>query len=90
MDNDIELVFYKGGEIEKKLCEELDIQSFNIENFNVEKVYSHNPYVEVNYYYNQLVEMYYIFKYVFSFKSSSQGNLGKFQIFCEKNRELFT
>ena len=57
VDNDIELVFYKGGEIEKKLCEELDIQSFNIENFNVEKAYAHDPYVEVNYYYSQLIEM---------------------------------
>ena len=57
VDNDIELVFYKGGEIEKKLCKELDIQSFNIENFNVEKAYSHDPYVEVNYYYSQLIEM---------------------------------
>ena len=57
VDNDIELVFYKGGEIEKNLCKELDIQSFNIENFNLEKVYSHDPYVEVNYYYRQLIEM---------------------------------
>ena len=52
-----ELVFYKGGEIEKNICKELDIQSFNIENFNLEKVYSHDPYVEVNYYYRQLIEM---------------------------------
>ena len=36
----IELIFYKGGEIEKTLCKELDIQSFNIENFGLEKVYS--------------------------------------------------
>ena len=57
VDNDIELIFYKDGGIEKKLCEELDIQSFNIENFNLEKVYSHDPYVEVNYYYRQLIEM---------------------------------
>ena len=57
MDSDIELLFYKGGEIKKKLCEELDIQSFDIENLNVENVYSHNPYVEVNYYYSQSIEM---------------------------------
>ena len=57
VDNDIELVFYKGGDIEKNLCKELDIQSYNIENFDIEKVYSHDPYVEVNYYYRQLIEM---------------------------------
>ena len=57
MDNDIELVFYKGGEIEKNLCEELDIESFNIEKFNLEKAYSHDPYVEINCYYSQLIEM---------------------------------
>ena len=51
-------MFYKGGGIEKVVCEELDIDSFNIENFKseLEKVYSHDPYVEVNCYFTQLVE----------------------------------
>ena len=57
MNNDNEFVFYRGGEIEKNLCEKLDIQSFNIENFGVERVCSHDPYVAVNYYYSQLIEM---------------------------------
>ena len=57
VDNDIELVFYKGGDIEKNLCQELDIQSYNIENFNIKKAYSHDPYEEVNYYYSQLIKM---------------------------------
>ena len=57
VDNDIELVLYKGGEIEKNICKELDIPSFNIENFDLEKVYSDDPYVEVNCYYSQLIEI---------------------------------
>ena len=40
------------------MCDELDIDSFNIENFKseLEKVYSHDPYVEVNCYFTQLIE----------------------------------
>ena len=57
VDNDIELIFYKGGEIEKNLCKELDIQSFDIENFSLDRAYSHDPYVEMNCYYTQLIEM---------------------------------
>ena len=53
VNNEIELVFYKGGQIEKEVCDELDIDSFNIEHFEnkLEKVYSHDPYVEVNCYF---------------------------------------
>jgi len=57
VDNDIDLVFYKGGDVEKNLCTELDIQSFNIENFDLERVKSHDPYVEMNFYYRQLIDM---------------------------------
>jgi hypothetical protein len=57
VDNDIELVFYKGGEIEKNLCKELDIYAFDIDKFDLDKVYSHDPYVEMNCYYSQLIEM---------------------------------
>ena len=58
MKNNIDLVFYKGGQIEKEVCDELHINSFNIENFKseLEKVYSHDPYVEVNCYFTQLIE----------------------------------
>ena len=57
-NNEIDLVFYKGGDIEKKVCDKLHINSFNIENFmnELEKVYSHDPYIEVNCYFTQLVE----------------------------------
>ena len=58
VDNEIDLVLYKGGIVEKNLCDELDIDSFNIELFeeDLEKVYSHDPYEEVNCYFIQLIE----------------------------------
>ena len=56
--NDIELVLYKGGTIEKDLCSELDIPSLNIEIFeDLEKAQSHDPRFEVNFYYDQIVNM---------------------------------
>ena len=54
--NAIELVLYKGGMIEYKLCEELCITSMNLEVIpQLKKAYSHNPKVEVNFYYAQIV-----------------------------------
>ena len=56
--NDIELVLYKGGTIEKDLCSELDISSVNIERLeDLEKAQSHDPRFEVNFYYDQIVNM---------------------------------
>ena len=56
--NDITLILYKGGTIEKYLCEQLDMESMNVECFNeLEKAYSHDPRTEVNCYYRQLVEL---------------------------------
>ena len=45
-------------QIEKEVCDTLHIDSFNIEHFEnkIEKVYSHDPYVEVNCYFTQLIE----------------------------------
>ena len=58
MNNKIDLILYKGGQIEKHMANEIDIASFNIEHFakDLEKVSSHDPYVEVNCYYTQLLE----------------------------------
>ena len=54
--NEIELVLYKGGMIEYKLCEELCITSMDLEVIpQLKKAYSHNPKVEVNFYYAQIV-----------------------------------
>ena len=59
VNNDIGFILYKGGTIEKDLCEELDIPSYNIECFpEVEKVHSHDPRTEVYCYFNQVVELY--------------------------------
>ena len=57
-NNGIDLILYKGGTVEKKFCQELDIPSFNIEFFNgLIKSNSHNPHEEVNNYYSQLVNL---------------------------------
>ena len=59
VNNNIELILYKGGTVEKDLCSELCIPSANIEYFGeLEKVCSHNPKDEVNSYYAQLVNFY--------------------------------
>ena len=51
--NDIELILYEGGDIEKELCKELCIKSMNIELIpEIEKINSHNPRLEVNWYYD--------------------------------------
>ena len=53
--NGIDFILYKGGTIEKDLCSELYIQSYNIENFSeIKKIQSHDPQTEVNYYYKNL------------------------------------
>ena len=58
VDNDITLVLYKGGTIERDLCRELDVDCVNIECFEgIEKAYSHDPREEVNFYYNQLIKI---------------------------------
>ena len=53
----ISTLLYKGGEIEKNLCSDRGIQSYNIERRGLEKVYSHDPRTEVNCYYGKLVQL---------------------------------
>ena len=56
--NSIDFIVYKGGTIEKELCDKLCIPSYNIECFTeLEKVESHDPQTEVNCYYAQLVQL---------------------------------
>ena len=58
VDNGIDLVLYKGGYIEKHMCDELCIPSLNIEQLGeFERAYSHDPRVEVNTYYGQLIHL---------------------------------
>ena len=57
-ENRIDFILYKGGEIENDLCADIGIPSYNIECIeNLEKVYSHDPRIEVNCYFGQLVEL---------------------------------
>ena len=59
-ENNIDFILYKGGEIERDLCSELEIACYNIECFQeLEKPYSHDPRIEVNCYYGQLVALNY-------------------------------
>ena len=58
MNNNIELMLYKGGTIERDLCTALDIPSMNIECLQgIQKVHSHDPCTEVNSYFSQIVEI---------------------------------
>ena len=60
VQNNIELILYKGGTVERDICTELCIDSLNIECFEVlEKAFSHDPCVEVHTYYSQLMKLLY-------------------------------
>lgn len=56
--NELKVLLYKGGIIEKRLCTEIDVPSYNIEKLSVKKASSHQPCVEVKDYLNQLKNMY--------------------------------
>ena len=57
VDCGIELILYKGGQIERDLCKALHISSLNIECIKgLEKSVSHNPRTEVNCYFSQIQE----------------------------------
>ncbi len=56
--NSTDFILYKGGTIEKDLCSELCIPSYNIECFEgLDKIQSHDPQTVVNGYYAQLVKL---------------------------------
>ena len=58
IDNGIDLALYKGGCIEKQICKDLCIPSLDIEKLGeFERPYSHDPWVEVNTYYEQLIQL---------------------------------
>ena len=57
-DNGIDVVLYKGGNVEKDICDKLDMESFNIELFDgMIKTNSNEPCEEVTSYYNQLIHI---------------------------------
>ena len=45
--HNITIIYFKGGQIEHRLCESIGVPSFNIERFGAPKVDSHDPRIEV-------------------------------------------
>lgn len=55
--NRIDIILYKGGTIEQRICNEACIPSLNIETLGAPKVNSHDPKVEVHSHYNYLLSI---------------------------------
>ena len=56
--NDICNILYKGGTIERELCEKILIPSYNIEpQTGITKAPVHDPKIEVRFHYNQLMKL---------------------------------
>ena len=56
--NGITMILFKGGIVERDMCRELGIESMNIELLGkVMKTSSHDPREEVNFYYDQLIDL---------------------------------
>ena len=51
----VELILYKGGSIEKGVCEKIGVDFINIEDVGAKRVDSHSPRVEINLHYNFLL-----------------------------------
>ena len=52
--NNINFITFKGGTIEKNICESINVPAYNIEILDIEKAECHDPVQEVEFYYNQL------------------------------------
>ncbi len=52
--NGITMVFYKGGQVERELCEQIGIASRNIEEFGAPRATSHDPLEELQEHYDFL------------------------------------
>ena len=56
--NGITMILFKGGIVERDMCRELSIESMNIELLGeVKKACSHDPCKEVNFHYDQLINL---------------------------------
>ena len=58
--NNFKFILFKGGTIERDLCNTIDIPAYNIECLNIEKAKCHNPKVEIEHYFGQLLKAGYI------------------------------
>ena len=56
-ENRIDLVLYKGGIVEKRLCNDAGVSALNIETLGAPKVKSHDPRIEVRAHYNFLINI---------------------------------
>ena len=56
-DYGIEILIFKGGNVERDFAIELGIRSKNLEDFGVKKVYSHEPLEEIRDHLRQLKEI---------------------------------
>ena len=54
--HNLKLILYKGGNVEKDLCDAMNIPAYNIEIFDIGKADSHNPEEEVDFYFRQLIK----------------------------------
>ena len=50
----VDIIYYKGGQIERQLCNEIKCPSFNLEYISIPKAYSHNPREEVKFYFEHV------------------------------------
>ena len=55
--NNIDIILFKGGTIEQRLCNDAGVPSLNIEILGAPKVNSHDPKVEVHSHYNYLLNI---------------------------------
>ena len=60
--HNIKLVLFKGGQIEKELCDMINFPSFNIESLKgIHKADTHDPSEEVHFHYKSLIQGGYVF-----------------------------
>ena len=55
--NEIEIFAYKGGNLERQICEEIGIDCFNLERVGAPKAYNHVPREEVRFHYEWLTSL---------------------------------
>ena len=53
--HNFKFILHKGGNVEKHLCDTMNIVAYNIEIFDIDKARSHDPEEEVNFYFRQLI-----------------------------------
>ena len=47
-------ILFKGGNVEKELCNTIDVPAYNIEILDIDKASNHYPEEEVNFYFREM------------------------------------